>query len=317
MWNQQPDVTIIVATYNPKIDKLKKTLRSIIFQQGIKVEIIITDDGSSYFPLEDIDKFMHSNHFPDYKVICNEVNRGTVYNVFAGLEKATGKYVKLISPGDCFATSKSLRLLFDEIENSKVKMVFGDVIYYTENHNVLTINRHYAHPQNTCPYMKSKTRDIWFNYLILDDTIHGVSTLCQKNVLLDYIERALNKVIYSEDCLYRVMVNEGISISYCPKGVVLYSYGEGISTSNNDKWKQLIKKDLRVTDEMIISNLPDIHKLKLFKLAIRWRDSKSIFSFVKMSVISPKFLISKMRTRIRKRYTSESMDESFYKQCCE
>lgn len=36
------------------------------------------------------------------------------------------------------------------------------------------------------------------------------------------------------------MVNEGVRISYCPEIVAYYSYGGGVSTSNDSKWKRLI-----------------------------------------------------------------------------
>ena len=48
------DVSIIVATYNPDLNKLMSTLLSIIIQKGIKFEIIVTDDGSQkdYFKVK-------------------------------------------------------------------------------------------------------------------------------------------------------------------------------------------------------------------------------------------------------------------------
>ena len=40
------DVSVIVVMYNPVLDKLYKTLDSIICQKGVSFEIILCDDGS-------------------------------------------------------------------------------------------------------------------------------------------------------------------------------------------------------------------------------------------------------------------------------
>ena len=41
-----PEVTVLLASYNPRIEKLKTCLKSIILQRDISTQIVITDDGS-------------------------------------------------------------------------------------------------------------------------------------------------------------------------------------------------------------------------------------------------------------------------------
>lgn len=309
-------VTAIVATYNPKLNDLKKTLKSILLQEDVIVEIIITDDGSVHFPYESIENYMKENRFSNYKIICNQENKGTVYNIFSGLKVASGSYVKLISPGDCLSSSHALHQLLHTIKRDDADMTFGEVVYYLEGTKEFTLKRHYAHPQTIKPYLNKMGKSLWYNYLILDDTIHGVSTLCKKEILYRYIERAINVVIYSEDSLYRVMVNEQVTITYCPEVVVLYSYGGGISTMNDSKWKRLMKTDLQATDQMIISKIKNPKQLELFKAAIIWRDYKSIRNLIKIVLKSPSFLSRKIIRAINKRYTSIEYNDNFYMLCC-
>ena len=40
------DISVVVLTYNPDLNDLKKTLRSIMLQDGVDFEIVIADDGS-------------------------------------------------------------------------------------------------------------------------------------------------------------------------------------------------------------------------------------------------------------------------------
>ena len=43
----ESNVAVVICTYNPTWEKLKQTLNSCIIQQGLKVQIIVTDDGSN------------------------------------------------------------------------------------------------------------------------------------------------------------------------------------------------------------------------------------------------------------------------------
>ena len=40
------DISVVVGTFNPKWEKLKPTLISIVEQKNIRMQIIISDDGS-------------------------------------------------------------------------------------------------------------------------------------------------------------------------------------------------------------------------------------------------------------------------------
>ena len=45
--NQDYEITVIVCTYNPDLQKLISTLKSVVLQKGVKIQVIVTDDGSS------------------------------------------------------------------------------------------------------------------------------------------------------------------------------------------------------------------------------------------------------------------------------
>ena len=47
-------VSVIVLTYNPDREKLFATLNSIIIQENIDIEIIVSDDGSMHTYFSDI-----------------------------------------------------------------------------------------------------------------------------------------------------------------------------------------------------------------------------------------------------------------------
>ena len=51
-------VSVVVITYEPSIDKLLATLSSIIRQNSILFELIISDDGSKSVNVDDLENYL-------------------------------------------------------------------------------------------------------------------------------------------------------------------------------------------------------------------------------------------------------------------
>ncbi|MBR4342246.1 MAG: glycosyltransferase [Lachnospiraceae bacterium] len=103
------DISIIIITYNPIWDKLVKTLdSSSIVQKKISFEVIVCDDGSDIKFKEELQKYFSVKSFKEYKLIFHDRNNGTVSNFYSGLKLASGKYTKVISPGDYFTETEAL-----------------------------------------------------------------------------------------------------------------------------------------------------------------------------------------------------------------
>ena len=133
------DISVIVATYNPDLNKLMSTLLSIIVQKGINFEIIVTDDGSQKDYFKEVIVFFERNNFKNYSLIKNEINIGTVNNFYNALIISKGKYIFGISPGDMVYDENSLFSIFDFAEENKAKVCFGDAVYYSNFNNHLKI----------------------------------------------------------------------------------------------------------------------------------------------------------------------------------
>lgn len=191
-----PEITVIIATYNPDLGELKKTIRSVLLQKDERFEIVITDDGSTCFPFEQIKDFFQTNGFNNYSIVANKENKGTVHNIFTGILNANGKYIKLISPGDCLASEMALHYLMNSIISQESDMVFDNIAYYIQESKEFTLKKHKAHPQNVIPYQRQKCASIWYNYLILDDTIHGLSTYCKKELLYNIRKSNIFRRLY-------------------------------------------------------------------------------------------------------------------------
>ena len=248
-----PDISVIVLTYNADLNDLKKTLRSIMLQKGVSYEIVIADDGSSDNLSDEISAFFKTSGFEDYVLAMSPENHGTVVNVISGVEKASGRYVKLISPGDYLYDEDSLKKLFDCAAKNDAPLVFGDILIFDSNAEEFTVIKKWAYPQIVKCYSEDgyDPEAVRLNNLVVADNVHGVSTLIEHVVLLKYLKMIEGKVIYCEDLSYRLMAYEGVKMIRCPYPVVMYGYGEGISTSG--KWEERLRNDTRAANELMLS----------------------------------------------------------------
>lgn len=296
-------VTVLIASYRPDKDKLFKTVKSILMQKDIVFEIVIADDGSPIDYFEEIKQLFKKVGFSKYKLVKNLENIGTVKNLYSGIKVSNGQYIKLISPGDFLIGQDILNNWYLDTVNHASDLSFGDVIYYNFKNNNINIIKYKASPQLINVYHK-KYKKIVENYILLDDTIHGASILCKRKLYEKYLSEAVDNVKYAEDCLYRLMIYDGIKITYFPKDVIMYEFGTGISTKPNDKWKALIKKDLRVTDKLLLKRINDRKLRQRFTLLIKARDEGGLKNKIKRYLSMPSIFFKKLVIKINKRYTN-------------
>lgn len=251
------DFSVIVCTYNSDIDKLFKTLKSIIWQENCSFEIIITDDGSNVFNVAEIEQWFKVNKFKDYTIIANKQNRGTLKNHLEGVKKASGKYIKGSSPGDFLYDRYTLCKYKNFIENNNYLVVFGRAAYYSfEDGNINIYEK--SNPNDLEPYINKNKQVIFKNYLYYRDYILGSALIVERNILLKYLLLIQNEIIYAEDCSYILMVADGIDIGFLDEFIIWYEYGTGISTSGSKYYSEKIWQDNLKCFEILVRRHPEL-----------------------------------------------------------
>lgn len=283
------DVTVLVITYKPNYNKLFLTLKSIIVQKDIKFDIVIADDGSPDFDNDAINKWFDAHSFSDYQIIALAENAGTVKNIENGLKSCSGKYLKLISPGDLIYNEFTLKKFFDFCESNNYEVAFGNSIYYTYIEEKISVYPKLHYPNILKPYRKNNFKKAKFNFLVFGDFILAPSYFVNTSLFNKYYLQIADKVKFAEDTMYILMIADGVEPHYLNSPIVWYEYGTGISTSNNSKWISLIVKDLLSVGEMIreinpeykIFNEMNLKKKtpKIFLLRLR---RKLSFKFAKL-----------------------------------
>nr|WP_302593185.1 glycosyltransferase family 2 protein [uncultured Acetatifactor sp.] len=238
------EVTVVICEYNTSWERLQMCAASCIGQKDIRLQVVVSDDGSAHNWFPELEAYFKEKGFGDYLLIPGQKNEGTVKNVLKGVLKGDGRYVKLISPGDCFYEADTLRKWVDQTDAAGAKWSFSDAVCYCASKRG---NRKSAsckaHPQDIRPYLDGDAARCRWNYVVLRDIALGASILCDRTVCETYLKEIEGKALYGEDNIYRMMMYDGIVGMYYPADAIFYEYGAGISTSGDKDWEDRLWKD--------------------------------------------------------------------------
>lgn len=313
------EVTLLVASYNPKWYALKRTLCSALNQKKIMFQIVIADDGSKVNYYNEIVQLFDSYNYRDYKFIKSDVNNGTCINIYNGLLCSEGEYIKTIGPGDCLYDELTLYHWVNYAKDTCADICFGDSIFFERSHNTENIISKRRYPQNVSPYLKEKylVKEGIFNYVLLNDAVWGSNFLTKYDVMLTYMEQIVGKIKYAEDMIYRMMICDGKKMNYYPENVIWYEYGSGISTSGESKWDSIILEEKIVSNRLICENniFKGINRIR-FSFVINCL-SKRNKSWIKY-IMYPSLIKFKIKKDSIHANTDKDVDiDLFYKICNE
>lgn len=306
------ELTVIIASYKPLYEKLLFTIESVLKQQNIDFELIITDDGSEYNYFDEIEKYIKANSNCDLVLLSHNKNQGTVKNIYDAVRIAKGKYVRTIGVGDAIYGENTLKAHLDCIKSSNNLWSFGQMIYFSvdENGNRFFV-KHKSRPQLTKPYINRNDKKCIWQYCVLKDIATGTSILYERETFAKYLSLFLDKVIYCEDYVTEIMMFDGIMPTYYASPVVLYEYASGgITNPQEKKWKVLIEKDIATADGIMISrnNFPqDAYRRSIIRAITR----RNKLGRKKIAVLfEPSKLFYAIRHRMFPQYTEIPEDIS-------
>lgn len=113
-------VSICIPTYN-QVEYLKKCIQSILVQEYLDYEIVISDDSTNDTVKSYIDSLGLNEKISYYR---NSPSLGTPENWNHSISKAQGKYIKVLHHDDFFTETNSLAQFVSLLENNP-KSDFG------------------------------------------------------------------------------------------------------------------------------------------------------------------------------------------------
>lgn len=180
IYNKLPLVSVIVLGYQ-HYSYIEQTLRSIFSQDYQRMEIIVSDDGSDFFPIKKIKKFAEENN-RKITFLCHQENRGlTVHSNIAAFS-ANGEFIKFLSPGDGFCSSQALSKLVSVAIETKKNIVLSPAKVYSGYFE----NVRYTFPSSRrVRLLQKKTAAQLFSIIAASNIISAVGAIYSRDFFSD------------------------------------------------------------------------------------------------------------------------------------
>ncbi len=240
--NCLPQVSILILTYNPDNNQLRRTLTAAVQQQEVCFEIIVSDDGSTKSDLSWLPSFFREHGIEDYQILENKPNKGTVQNCLSAVRAAKGEYIFLTSPGDYIYDGFAMRDFYRFAKTRGAELCFGNTVFYRNEEGTPRLTRTFGTPAS--PQIYASASSLAKASFFCGNWIIGASYFRQRQFALTYLERIAETSVYTEDTTSTLFaLADGIRLHYFDRNIVWYEDGTGVSAGNNDKWNRLLSQD--------------------------------------------------------------------------
>lgn len=238
-------VSIIVVLYNSDLNKITATLNSILLQEKIEYEVLISDDGSEEDYFAEITKLIDGYNFKDYRLIKNEKNVGTVKNIIGALEKSVGEYVFITSPGDLLYNSTTMYDFYNFAQNNNAKIVFGNAVHYNKTNDKVNVLNQFTALSYHEFFNATNSVNEMYSLFLFKNYIVGATYFRERECAIKYIKQIQSNCRYVEDTTSSMLaLADGVKILHYNRNIVWYEAGTGISTSGNNKWQKIIESEV-------------------------------------------------------------------------
>lgn len=205
-------VSICIPTYN-QVEYLKKCIQSILVQDYLDYEIVISDDSTNDTVKSYIDSLNLNQKISYYR---NSPSLGTPENWNHAISKAKGKYIKVLHHDDFFTESNSLAQFVLMLENNpKADFGFSATLVWNINTNKKSIH---SCSQNLLAKLKNE-----YHYLFFKNLIGAPSaTIYRKEMAVKFDNRF--KWLVDIDFYISALLKNNI-VQYVDKPLICTSHG--------------------------------------------------------------------------------------------
>ena len=213
-------------------------------------ELVIADDASAENHFEEIQSFV-SKLFPKATVhyAAGTKNRKTVLNLLKGVSSSTGFISKELGAGDLLYDASTLDSICNHFHSADTLMGFGSVVKYTELLNNKIVNTPFDAPKSALLKTASSALDHTGQAVLIAknaDWIPGSAQFYEKEVFKRLLTKLSDEygVLYCEDFIGVLGLFEA-EMSFLPKPLIWYKWGDGISTNGSKESRKRMYADHR------------------------------------------------------------------------
>lgn len=238
-------VSVLVVTYNPNLQKLLTTLDAVISQKGVAFEVIVSDDGSpegNHF--EEVKAYFQKVGFSQYRLVENPVNKGTVQNCISAIEAASGEYVFSTSPGDILFDDTVLADFYRFVKEKNCKLCFGNAVHYAEENGKAVLTAEYSFLKKPSIYKAGRPLPMICAEFMQGNFVVGAAIMQERISTERWLRAAGETAVYMEDSTSNAYaLAEGVPLIHYDRNFVWYEDGTGVSTNGLDIWAQRLCAD--------------------------------------------------------------------------
>lgn len=272
---QEPLVSVIIPAF--RSDKtLWEAVKSVLHQKYHCIQLIVCDDGTDNFKKNELENAIQ-NENPS--VLCTVIhqseNIGTVQNLNAGLEKATGDWILLLAADDTLADEN---VLFALIQQARQKDTNWIVPLTALCDNTMKLTRE-THPTADIQ-AEIATGDMYalFKRLCLGCCLPSSGTLFRRRLLLEDGGFNSQYRLVEDWPLFLSLIRKGITPDISEKLVVLHR-GGGVSRRQASKNCTYQRDLLNVMQTEILPSLSQLEEEDRRLVLQRIRDKEAIFQW--------------------------------------
>lgn len=283
-----PQISIVLAVYEPRIDWLEKLLISIKEQTFRDYELLIRDDASSQVTYNKIEKLVDCVFGQNTRISMyrNLQNQGSNL-VFEQLSKdAKGEYIAFCDQDDIWKANK-LESLLNTIRQTSSVMAYSDMSIIDENDDEIASSlKQY---RKGLRFQSGKNRTAWY---VMENCTAGCSMLVKRTVILQACPFFSETVC---DQWIAIYASASGNIAFVEEPLVKYRRHNNNQTnslggiaSKQDYYELRILPSYSIVLELRKRDLHFQCEHEIYKFACA-RMEKKIFRILKYSKFSPKY----------------------------
>lgn len=231
-------LSVSVAAYNAE-EFLRKCLDSFVaVKQHDLLEILVVDDGSKDHTKEIAEEYVKK--YPDMICLIAKENGGHGSTINAALEKATGKYFRVIDSDD-WVDPGDMDALLDYLKDAKTDMVLGNYReVYPDHTHELDVHQNYE-------YYKSYSFDE-----MNPKFLFAMHSIC---ILTENLRKLGRKIpehcFYADTSYFYNAACAADTVSFIPGCVYQYRLGREGQSVSAEGWYKHIEDFLKIERSMM------------------------------------------------------------------
>lgn len=258
----EPLFSVIILCYR-RFEYLYSAIDSLLSQDYPNIEIVISDDGSEFFPKERIEAYIHQNKGLNISrsiVRQQPQNSGTVRHLNDAVQACNGKYITFLAADDNFYDEHTLTSYAAGFAQAPEKCCIEMAQTGMYDEDLETLSEYYLKPWVQAAIEKTETdSSALYTYMIRLGACLPSTSTCFKREFFDKFGKYDENYALVEDYPTHVrLAREGWVIHYENFVAIKHRHG-GISHGQSgtlSRSKKLYSEDsIRMIDEIILKNL--------------------------------------------------------------